>query len=77
MTIIRKLRTIRKRSHEGIITNFHDNGKPKDGSHFICLSVISTHSVFAIDKNHYPQMFLEECECIFKEKRLINIVKMT
>ena len=44
---------------------------PKEGPH--CLSVMIDF-VFKIDKNYYPQVFLEECIYIFKEKinRYIN-----
>ena len=35
------------RSYEGkIITNFHDSGITKEGSHCICVSVIFIHSAF-------------------------------
>ena len=46
---------------------------PKEGPHCICLSVMIDF-VFKIDKNYYPQVFLEECIYIFKEKinRYIN-----
>ena len=27
-------------------------------------------SVFRIDRNYYPQVFLEECKCIVREKRI-------
>ena len=27
-------------------------------------------SVFRIGKNCYPQVFLEECKCVFKEKKI-------
>ena len=41
---------------------------PKEGSHCICVSVILINSVFKIDKNYYPQVFLEECKYTAKEK---------
>ena len=31
---------------------------PKDDSRYICYSVILTDSVFEINKNNYPQIFL-------------------
>ena len=44
-----------KKSYEGKIkTNFHDNKVPKEGSQYICLSVILTDSVFSTGKNCYP-----------------------
>ena len=41
---------------------------PKESSKFICLAVILIDSVFRTCKNYYPQVFLEECKSIFKEK---------
>ena len=41
---------------------------PKEGSQFICLSVILIVSVFRTGKNYYSQVFLEECNFIAKEK---------
>ena len=53
-----------------INTNFYDNKIPKEGSQFICLSGILIDSVFRTDKNYYPQVFLEECKYVVKEKRI-------
>ena len=41
---------------------------PKESSKFICLAVILIDSVFRTCKNYYPQVILEECKSIFKEK---------
>ena len=43
---------------------------PKEGSHRICLSVISINSIFGTSKNYYPQVVLEECKRIFKVKEV-------
>ena len=53
-----------------INTNFHNNKMPKEGSQFICLSVILIDSIFRTDKNYYPQVFLEECKYVVKEKKM-------
>ena len=59
------------RSYNGKInTNFHSNKIPKKGSQCICLLVILIDSVFRTDKNYYPQVFLEECKYIVKEKKM-------
>ena len=48
------------KSYNGKInTNFHNNKITKEGSQFICLSVILIDSNFRTSKNYYPQMFLE------------------
>ena len=43
-------------------TTFQNNKIPKEGSPCICLSVILIDSVYKKDKNHYPEVFLEECK---------------
>ena len=55
-----------------INTNFHDNKIPKEGSQFICLTVILIHSVFRTDKIYYSQVFLEECKYVVEERRFLS-----
>ena len=58
-------------SYNGKInTNFHNNKLTREGSQFICSSVILIDSVFQTGKNYYPQVFLEECKYIVKEKKI-------
>ena len=46
------------KSYEGSInTDFHGDKVPKEGSQYICLSVILIDSVFRTGKNYYPQVF--------------------
>ena len=35
----------------------------------LCVSVILIDSVYKKDKNYYPQVFLEECKYVVKEKK--------
>ena len=53
-----------------INTNFHNNKLPKEGSKSISLSVVMIDSVFITSKNHNPQVLLEECKYVAKEKRI-------
>ena len=53
-----------------ISTNFYNNKTPKESYQCICLPVILIHSVFRTDKNCYPEVFLEECRYITKEKKI-------
>ena len=64
------------KSYNGKInTNFHSNKILKEGSQFICLSIILIDPVFRTGKNYYPQVFLEECKYVIKEKkRFLNIL---
>ena len=59
------------KSYKGKIkTNSHDNKIQKEGSQFICLSVILIDSVFRTNKNYYPQVLLEEWKYIVEEKKI-------
>ena len=51
-------------------TNFYNNKIPRDGSQFICVSVILIDSVLRTGKNYHLQMFLEECKYFVKEKKI-------
>ena len=42
---------------------------PKRSSHCISLSVILINFVSKMGKNYYPQLFLEKCEFIAKQKK--------
>ena len=59
------------KSYNGKInTNFHNNKIPKGSSQYICLSVILLDSGFRTGKNYSPQVFLEECKYVVKEKKI-------
>ena len=55
-----------------INTIFHDNILPGEGSHFSYLLV--TDYVLKMGKNYYPNVFLEECKCIIKDKRMSKFI---
>ena len=45
--------------------NFHRKGIPPEyDTEYICLSIRLIDSVFRIDKNYYPEVFLEDCKCV-------------
>ena len=46
----------------------------KEGSQSICLSAILIDLVYKTDKSYYPQVFLEECKYIVKEKKMFNYI---
>ena len=52
-------------------TNFHNNKIPKENYQYF-LSVILIDFVFRTGKNYYPQVFLEECKYVIKEKKIHN-----
>ena len=68
------LRTKIKSYNEKIKTNFHNNKTPKEGSQCIGLSVILIDSAYTKDKNYYPQVFLEECKYVVKDKKTSKLI---
>ena len=57
------------KSYNGKInTNFHNNKIPREGSQFVCWSVILIDSLFRAGKNYCSQVFLEERKYVLKEK---------
>ena len=40
----------------------------------ICLSVILIASVYRKGKNYYPQVFLEKCKYVVKEKKMSKFI---
>ena len=66
----KKYLKVKIESYNGKInTNFHNNKTSEEGSQFIYLSVILIDTVFRTGKNYYPQLFLEECKYVVKEKK--------
>ena len=41
----------------------------KEGSYYICQKMVLLDAAFKMTKTYYPQMFLEECKYIAKEKK--------
>ena len=63
------------KSYNGKINkNVRNNKIPKEVYQFICLSVSLIESVFRINKNYYPHVFLEECKYDLQEKKIPNIL---
>ena len=62
-------------SYNGKInTNFHNNKIPKEGSQYICLSVILINSVLRTGTNIYPQVFLEDCKYAVKGEKMSEYI---
>ena len=63
------------KSYNGKInTNFHRNKIPREDSQFICLSLILINSVLRTGESYYPQVFLEECNYVVKEKKISKYI---
>ena len=70
------LKTEIKSYQEKINLNFNSDKIQKQGSQCICLSVIFIDSVYRADKNYYPQVFLEECKYVVKEKMMPGYINV-
>ena len=58
-------------SYNGKINiNFHNNKIPKEGSQYICFSVILIDSGFRTSKSYYPLVFLKNVNMLLKEKKI-------
>ena len=55
------------KSHGEEVTDFYNKKTPNVDSNHICLVVIRLVSTMKKEENHYPQMFLKECEYIGKK----------
>ena len=59
--ILYTMKISKNKSYNGKINiYFHHKKKPKEGSQYICVSVILIDSVYRKDKNYYCQVFLEK-----------------
>ena len=67
LVYIKKYLRTKIKSYKGKInTNFYNNKIPKEGSQYICLSVVLLDSIFKTDKNVILKFFLEECKYFIK-----------
>ena len=57
-----------------INTNFPDNKVLGDNECCTYLSVTLLHSVVKINKDYYPQIFLEKCKYAIKKKKIMNLI---
>ena len=63
------------KSYNGKInTAFYNNKITNEGSQQIFLSVFLIDSVFKTGKSYYPQVFLEECKYVVKEKKISKYI---
>ena len=55
--------------------NFQYNKMPKGNEYYPCLSVILLDSILVnSDKECFPQIFLEECKYMMKNRELMNTI---
>ena len=66
------LKTKVKPNERKIYTDLHGYKVVKQGSQCISLSVIFISSVFRSGKDYFPEVLLEECKYIVKEKTMLK-----
>ena len=63
-------KTKMKICNDRVYTNFQLNKIHKDNKYCVCLSVMLLDSIFVnLNKEYYPQIFLEECKYARKDKK--------
>ena len=62
-----------KRFNDVVNTNFLGGEKPKECMHYAYIACISIESVIKIEKNNYPEVYLEECKYKMKKKRCLYL----
>ena len=61
--------------HDKVYKNFQNNKIPKDNEYCPCFLVILLDSIFVnSNKEHHPQIFLEECKYAIKDRKIINTI---
>ena len=58
------------------VTTFTDNVVPIEKNHYICIPARDIDSVLKIDKNVYPQAYLEECKYKLKKRKPVNFIDL-
>ena len=63
-----KYKKAKVREFNGVIkTNFLGDEIPKESMHYACIACITIDSVMRMEKNNYPQVYLEECKYKIKK----------
>ena len=62
------------KTFENVKTLFSNNIIPKERIECECIPCISLDFVLKIEKKYYPQIYLEQCKCKVKEKKIKNFI---
>ena len=59
----------------GVIkTNFLGNEIPKENVQYTCITCKTIDSVMKMEKNDYPQVYLEECKYKIKQTKMFKFI---
>ena len=56
-------------------TNFLGGEVPKENKHYPCIACITIDSVMRMEKNNYPQVYLEECKYRTKKTKMTKFIE--
>ena len=63
------------REYGGVIkTNFLGNGVPKENIHYTCIACITIDSVMKMEKENFPQVYLEGCKYKIKKIQMSRFI---
>ena len=54
--------------------NFLGDEAPEENTHYICIACITIDSVMRMEKNNFPQVYLEECKCKIKKTKMTKFI---
>ena len=57
-----------------IKTNFLGDEIQKENMHYTCIACITIDSVMKLEKNNYPQVYLEECKYKIKKIKMSKFI---
>ena len=60
--------------NEAIKTNFLGDEIQKENMHYTCIACITIDSVMKMEKNNYPQVYLEECKYKIKKIKMSKFI---
>ena len=63
-----------KESNDVVKTNFLGNEISKENVHYVCLACITIDSVMRMEKNNYPQVYLEEWKNKTKKINMYELI---
>ena len=68
------IKTKVKEFNDVVNTNFWIDKKPKKSVNYTWIACISLDSAMKIEKENYPQVYLEECKYKIKKKKITEFI---
>ena len=65
-----------KSFEDKVITKLTENEVLKGNTHYSCIAAIYVGSIRKLEKENYPQVNLEQCNCILKKRKTLIYLMM-